>query len=95
VHWVDRASDLSFGVYLVHPLLLLWLFKLPWASTLPTGVTVGVATVLALVGSLLVTEVARRTPASLPLTGRPRRRSQKSPVGARTRRVEPVLTRKA
>jgi hypothetical protein len=51
--------------------------------------------VLALVGSLLVTEVARRTPASLPLTGRPRRRSQKSPVGARTRRVEPVLTRKA
>jgi hypothetical protein len=36
-----------------------------------------VATALALTGSLVVIEVARRTPASLPLTGRPRRRTEK------------------
>jgi peptidoglycan/LPS O-acetylase OafA/YrhL len=73
--WVDRASDLSFGVYLVHPLLLVLLLALPFAAAPPAAVTAGVATVLALAGSLLVAEVARRTPASLPLTGRPRRRT--------------------
>jgi peptidoglycan/LPS O-acetylase OafA/YrhL len=74
VRWVDRASDLSFGVYLVHPLLLLGLFGLPSMSSPPAAVTAIAATVLALGGSLLVAELARRTPASLPLTGRPRRR---------------------
>ena len=91
VRWVDKASDLSFGVYLVHPLLLLGLLGLPRASAPPAAVTAGLATVLALAGSLLVAEVARRTPASLPLTGRPRRR----PRPADTVAAEPVLPRKA
>jgi peptidoglycan/LPS O-acetylase OafA/YrhL len=81
--WVDRASDLSFGVYLVHPLLLLGLFGLPWMSSPPAAVTAIAATVLALGGSLLVAEIARRTPASLPLTGRPRRRPQQAQVRGR------------
>jgi peptidoglycan/LPS O-acetylase OafA/YrhL len=74
--WVDRASDLSFGVYLVHPLLLVLLLGPSFAAAPPAAVTAGLATVLALAGSLLVAEVARRTPASLPLTGRPRRHSR-------------------
>jgi hypothetical protein len=53
------------------------------------------ATVLALAGSLLVTEVVRRSPASLPLTGRPRRRPQKSSVGSVTQQPESALSRKA
>jgi peptidoglycan/LPS O-acetylase OafA/YrhL len=95
LRWVDRASDLSFGVYLVHPLLLLWLFQLPWATGLSAAVTISVGTVLALAGSLLFTEVARRTPASLPLTGRARRRSQKSQPDAEPRQPEPALPWKA
>jgi peptidoglycan/LPS O-acetylase OafA/YrhL len=81
MRWVDRASDLSFAVYLVHPLLLLGLFGLPWMSSPPAPVTAVAATVLALGGSLLVAEIARRTPASLPLTGRPRRRPQRRRSG--------------
>jgi peptidoglycan/LPS O-acetylase OafA/YrhL len=85
LRWVDRASDLSFGIYLVHPLLLLGLFAIAWMSTPPAAVTAVAATVLALGGSLVVAEIARRTPASLALTGRPRRR----PAKAAARRVEP------
>jgi peptidoglycan/LPS O-acetylase OafA/YrhL len=91
VNWVDKASDLSFGVYLVHPLLLLGLLDLPGASAPPAAVTAGLATVLALAGSLLVAEVARRTPASLSLTGRPRRRPRPADAVA----ADPVLPRKA
>jgi peptidoglycan/LPS O-acetylase OafA/YrhL len=72
---VDRSSDLSFGVYLVHPLLITGLLLLPFAAAPPAAVTAGVVTVLALAGSLLVAEITRRTPASLPLTGRPHRRT--------------------
>jgi peptidoglycan/LPS O-acetylase OafA/YrhL len=92
LRWVDRGSDLSFGVYLVHPLLLLLLLDLPGASALPAAVRAVVATALVLAGSLLVTEVARRSPASLPLTGRPRRRSQKSAAGAEPRQAETAET---
>jgi peptidoglycan/LPS O-acetylase OafA/YrhL len=95
VGWVDRASDLSFGVYLVHPLLLLVLLGLPGATAPPAGVTAGVATVLALAGSLLVVEVARRTPASLPLTGRPRRRVRMLPAATGPRPAEAALSGKA
>ncbi|MGW6281335.1 acyltransferase [Kribbella sp. NPDC055071] len=86
VSWVDRASDLSFGVYLVHPLLLLGLFAIPWMTWPPAAVTAVAATALALGGSLVVAELARRTPVSLPLTGRPRRR----PAKAAARRIEPA-----
>jgi peptidoglycan/LPS O-acetylase OafA/YrhL len=90
LRWVDRGSDLSFGVYLAHPLLLLGLFAMPWVSAPPAAVTAVMATALALAGSLLIAEVARRTPASLPLTGRPRRRSQKSRAGLDPRQAEPA-----
>ncbi|GAA1630096.1 acyltransferase [Kribbella alba] len=95
VRWVDRASDLSFGVYLLHPLLLLGLLDLSWVTAPPAAVTAVLATALALAGSLLVTEVVRRSPASLPLTGRPRRRPQKSSVGSVTQQPESALSRKA
>jgi peptidoglycan/LPS O-acetylase OafA/YrhL len=93
VRWVDRASDLSFGIYLVHPLLLLGLFGLPWMSSPPAAVTAVATTMLALGGSLLVAEIARRTPASLPLTGRPRRRPQEAQVRGQppTGRARPPL----
>jgi peptidoglycan/LPS O-acetylase OafA/YrhL len=85
LRWVDRASDLSFGVYLVHPLLLLGLFAIPWMSSPPAAVTAVVATALAIGGSVVVAEIARRTPVSLALTGRPRRR----PATAAARQVRP------
>jgi peptidoglycan/LPS O-acetylase OafA/YrhL len=91
LRWLNRASDLSFGVYLLHPLLLAGLFLLPWASTPPPVVRAVVATALALAGSLVVIDVARRTPASLFLTGRPRRRSEEAPAG-RARAVPEGVT---
>jgi peptidoglycan/LPS O-acetylase OafA/YrhL len=67
-----RASDRSFGVFLVHPLIL-WLLLEAQVRVLPdvnpTLLTV-VAYVLVVAGSLAVTEVFRRTPLSLLLTGR-------------------------
>jgi peptidoglycan/LPS O-acetylase OafA/YrhL len=85
VRVVNRASDLSFGIYLVHPLLLMGLFAIPWMSSPPAAVTAVAATALAIGGSVVVAEIARRTPASLALTGRPRRRPPKPAA----RRVEP------
>jgi peptidoglycan/LPS O-acetylase OafA/YrhL len=85
VRVVNRASDLSFGIYLVHPLLLMGLFAIPWMSSPPAAVTAVAATALAIGGSVVVVEIARRTPASLALTGRPRRR----PAKPAARRVEP------
>ncbi|MGW6196908.1 acyltransferase [Kribbella sp. NPDC055110] len=85
VRLVNRASDLSFGIYLVHPLLLMGLFAIAWMSSPPAAVTAVAATALAIGGSVVVVEIARRTPASLALTGRPRRRPAQAAAG----RVEP------
>jgi peptidoglycan/LPS O-acetylase OafA/YrhL len=73
---IDRrlalASDRSFGVFLVHPLVL-WLLLEAQVRVLPhlnaTLLTV-VAYVLVVAGSLAATEIFRRSPLSLPLTGR-------------------------
>jgi peptidoglycan/LPS O-acetylase OafA/YrhL len=71
--FVDLGSDRSFGIFLSHPLVL-WV--LLWAGddwlerTVPTPWLTLVAYVLVIAGAVLITEVARRTPASLPLTGR-------------------------
>lgn len=74
---VDVASDRSFGIFLAHPIfiwsLLLvgdgWLERTiakPWLTL--------VTYILVIVGAVLLTEIARRSPASLALTGRPIRR---------------------
>jgi peptidoglycan/LPS O-acetylase OafA/YrhL len=70
---VDRVSDRSFGIFLVHPLLiwiLLWVggdwvpntIAKPWLTLLVYLIVVLVAYVIA--------DIARRTPLSLPLAGR-------------------------
>jgi peptidoglycan/LPS O-acetylase OafA/YrhL len=71
--FVDLASDRSFGIFLSHPMVI-WV--LSWAgndwleSTVPTPWLTLVEYVLVIIGAVLITEVARRSPASLPLTGR-------------------------
>ncbi|MCU1414130.1 MAG: acyltransferase [Microbacteriaceae bacterium] len=74
---VDTASDRSFGIFLSHPLVL-WLILLPgpnWLTqTIPDPWSTIVAYLTVIVGAVLITEVARRLPVSLALTGRPYRR---------------------
>jgi peptidoglycan/LPS O-acetylase OafA/YrhL len=75
--WIDRAlrlgSELSFGIYLVHPLFVDNLVKV-----MPAGIPAPLSTFLvvaaALAGSVLVVVLARHTALSLAVTGRPRRR---------------------
>lgn len=78
--WVAGASDISFGVYLAHPLVLTLLLD-HGLGTVGQTVPSVVATVLAAAGcaagSVGLSWAARRTPLSWPLTGRPRR----TPVG--------------
>jgi peptidoglycan/LPS O-acetylase OafA/YrhL len=82
---VMSTSDASFGVYLLHPLLLQYGLALfggvglvAYAQTVPSGLVLLVMMVvlvpLLYVVAGLVTTALRRTPVSLPLTGRPRRR---------------------
>nr|WP_279588940.1 acyltransferase [Amycolatopsis granulosa] len=81
-HLVGLTSDASFGVYLLHPLVLQYLLAAvalagPGADPAPDAVVLpvlvlGVVPLVYLV-SVLVTALARRTPVSLALTGRPRR----------------------
>lgn len=75
--FVDRASDRSFAIFLVHPLILWWLLLAGdgWLrQTVPTPWLTLVTYALVLVGSVLVAEIARITPLSLALTGRRRAR---------------------
>jgi peptidoglycan/LPS O-acetylase OafA/YrhL len=71
---VDVASDRSFGIFLSHPLMI-WILLTASGSWLIDGVAKPwltlVAYILVLVGAVVITELARRTPASLMLTGRP------------------------
>ncbi|MCU1514794.1 MAG: acyltransferase [Microbacteriaceae bacterium] len=77
---VDVASDRSFGIFLSHPLVL-WLILLAGdgllAHLVPTPWLTLVAYVLVVVGAVAITELARRSPASLLLTGRPWRPKKK------------------
>jgi peptidoglycan/LPS O-acetylase OafA/YrhL len=82
---VEAASDRSFGVFLLHPTIL-WaltvagpaspaaLLPAPWSSIAVFAVAVG--------GSLAIVEVLQRTPLSLALTGKSRRRPRR-PATAR------------
>ena len=73
---LSTASDISFGVFLVHPLVIAVLTRFaapvlaamhdPWREIVLYVVVVAVAVVVA--------ALLRRTPLSLPLTGRPIRR---------------------
>jgi peptidoglycan/LPS O-acetylase OafA/YrhL len=66
------ASDRSFGVFLVHPLVL-WLLlqgQVRWLPNFPDLPLTVVAYVAVVAGSLAATELFRRTPLSLALTGR-------------------------
>ncbi len=69
---LSLASDRSFGVFLVHPLIL-WLLlqgQVRWLPGLHGLALTLIAYVLVVAGSLAATEVFRRSPLSLPLTGR-------------------------
>ncbi|MEA2683209.1 MAG: hypothetical protein QOK05_1537 [Chloroflexota bacterium] len=87
---VTTLADISFGVFLVHVLVLRWL-AVPILAALNldgrglTSVIAAIAVVLPV--SSAVAYIARRTPASLPLTGRPRRPRA---AGAVPRRLQPI-----
>lgn len=85
------CSSASFGVYLVHPLVLDSLILVglqgPVPRLLPQPAAAVVAWLLTLAGSVAVVAVLRRTPLSLPLTGRSR---PGAPVRAATRPAVPV-----
>jgi peptidoglycan/LPS O-acetylase OafA/YrhL len=73
---VAEASDISFGVYLAHPLVLQLLLSAGLGNAgqrMPAPLATVVAFVGATVGAVAITLVARRTRLSLALTGRPRR----------------------
>jgi peptidoglycan/LPS O-acetylase OafA/YrhL len=71
--FVNVASDRSFGIFLSHPLfiwLLLWVGNDWFEKNVPTPWLTLVIYLLVVAGAIILTEVARRTPLSLPLTGR-------------------------
>jgi peptidoglycan/LPS O-acetylase OafA/YrhL len=89
--YVVRASDRSFGVFLCHPVIL-WLCTgvgaHPLASHLPSPVATLLVYLAAVTGALAFVEMIRRTPLSLPLTGKSRTRPPAAaPAAARTRPV--------
>jgi peptidoglycan/LPS O-acetylase OafA/YrhL len=82
---VDLASDRSFGIFLSHPIVLwflLWVGDDWFERTVPRPWLTLVIYILVVVGAVLVTELARRSPLSLALTGRPFKRSRRSVGGA-------------
>jgi peptidoglycan/LPS O-acetylase OafA/YrhL len=72
--WVTWASERSFGVFLVHPVLL-WALTVagPSAPTadLPPPLPTVVVYLGAVVGSLALVALLRATPLRMPLTGKP------------------------
>jgi len=100
VAWADRrgtrlgsqvikvGSDRSFGVFLVHPMLLLaWMLSpAGWLSTrIPALWSTIFAIVAVTSGSMLVVELIRRSPLSLMLTGKPRSRTNSSVRSGRSK----------
>jgi peptidoglycan/LPS O-acetylase OafA/YrhL len=73
--FVARASDLSFAVYLAHPLVLEVLLRLGLGNDgqrLPAPLATALAMVGTAAGAAVLAAVARRSRWSLALTGRPR-----------------------
>ena len=91
---MKEASDLSFGVYLAHPLVLDLLLTHGLAagsSTLAAPVAAALAITGTVVGATAIAWVARRSALSLALTGRPRLRAAASlPAPVRARVDVPV-----
>ncbi|MGH7910610.1 MAG: acyltransferase [Candidatus Dormibacteraceae bacterium] len=78
-HWLRRGSDLSFGVFLAHMIPLILLLQPGVADLLePRGMAWEQVALLrcgtVLVATLAIVACLRRTPLSMPLTGRPWRR---------------------
>lgn len=85
---VETLSDASFGVYLAHPLVLQLLLDYGGFGNghqvMPSTVATVVALVVTAVGGTAISLVFRRTPLSLPLTGRPwRAEVKRQPVALR------------
>lgn len=69
------ASDRSFGIFLVHPLVLACLLSIAggWVDAVGSGPTLAALYLGTVVGSVLLADVLRRVPTSAALTGRARR----------------------
>jgi hypothetical protein len=91
---VRAAAEASFGVYLAHPLLLQGLLLLTAGTGLSslaarapgglvTAVSMAVVVPLIYLTCMVFAELMRRTPLSLPLTGRARRRTPEPIPGSR------------
>ena len=100
--WVAIGSDISFGVYLVHPLVLTLLLNNGLGTDhqrFPQLVCTILAFVGVVLGSTALAWLLRQTPLSLALVGRPRRRTQPrspstdaTPAAATSRQTGAVLT---
>ena len=78
--WVTWASDRSFGVFLVHPVILFALtVEGPSASLagLPPPLPTVAVYLAAVIGSLALVALFRATPLRMPLTGKPSDRRQR------------------
>jgi peptidoglycan/LPS O-acetylase OafA/YrhL len=90
---VEWAADRSFGVFLVHPVIL-WAFTAagPASPSARIGSPVNNAVVYlaAVIGSLLIVEGLRRTPLSLSMTGKQRSRPRPAAAAAPSAPSEPT-----
>lgn len=80
---VTRASDRSFGIFLVHPLVIWALLGIGGgviARVIPAPWLSMVVYVVVVVVSFLFADLVRRTPLSLPLAGRPWRERPREPA---------------
>jgi peptidoglycan/LPS O-acetylase OafA/YrhL len=70
---IDYGSDRSFGIFLSHPFIIwILLYGDSWTERhIPTPWLTPVVYVLAVIGAVILTELFRWTPLSIPLTGRP------------------------
>jgi peptidoglycan/LPS O-acetylase OafA/YrhL len=82
---VDTATDRSFGIFLSHPLILwtlLWVGDGWFAHTVPDPWRSLAAYLIVVLGAIGLTELLRRSPASLWFSGRPRRRRRRAEAPA-------------
>jgi peptidoglycan/LPS O-acetylase OafA/YrhL len=70
--FIAWASDRSFGIYLVHPLVIYLVLLGPWFDrVVPAPARFPVLYVIVAGGATLISDLLRRTPVSMPFTGRP------------------------